>query len=193
MQRQIACARSYASDEARLAQAHFAYDRGVLEGVGIFESHEVHSIGYFDCVSIAVWRRAVTLEGLAALAQNHALLAAKYDFVCTFVVAESAIELPSASVRAESARLMRSGSPKQRSSVSVIEGAGFVAAASRGVLTAIQVLSKHAYPLHTCAEIADGARWTAEQAARPVQWASALERAVSVVRNAKLAALTKTG
>jgi hypothetical protein len=156
------------------------------------ESHEVHAIGHFDRVSIAVWRRAVTHDGLVALAQNHARLAAKHDFVCTFVITEAAIELPSASVRAESARLMRSGSPKQRSSVTVIEGGGFMAAASRGVLTAIQLLSRHAYPLHTCAEIADAVRWTAAQAERSPSWAAALEQAVLAVRNAPISVATKT-
>ncbi len=156
------------------------------ESAGIFESNELHAIGQFDCVSVAVWRTTISLEGLLALARNHAQIAAKNDFVCTFVVAEPTVQLPSASVRAESARLMRSGSPKQRCSVTVIEGGGFLGAASRGVLTAIQVLSKHAYALHTCADITDAARWTAKQADRPHDWAVKVAQAVLTVRNAPI-------
>jgi hypothetical protein len=144
---------------------------------GVEASSEVFVVGYFDNVSFGIFMRFDMLA-LKALDDNHMAVHARHPRVCTLVVAPPSVELPSAEVRAESARLMRLRAPTQLCSVTVLEGGGFVAAAARGVLTAIQVLSRHAYPLHTAATISAAARWTAERAGRDGLWANRLESAV---------------
>lgn len=141
---------------------------------GITRVDRAYLIGYFDCVSFAVFRSAVTLEALQALDDNHMRLVPRFGKVATVAVAEGNLELPPQPVRAESARLMRLRAPTQLCSCSVVEAAGFTGAAARGVLTAIQVLSFHAYPLHTTRTLPEAAAWTATNAKRNVDWATQL-------------------
>lgn len=153
----------------------------------ITDSCEAHTVGYFDCVSIAVWRRAITHRALHALHVNQALVAARNPFVCTLVVVHQGAGLPAADVRAESARLMRTGSPKLRSSVTWIDGVGFWCAAARGALTAIQHLAGHAYPLQSAASARAAVLLTAAHAGRDERWAASLEQAVADVREHRVA------
>lgn len=153
---------------------------------------DTHVIGYFDCVSIVVWRTEITLAALNALQVNHALVAARHDFVCTLVVAEQTFALPRTEVRAESARLMRTGSPKLRSSVTLLEGSGFWLAAARAAMTAIQLLSSHAYPLEIATSVRDAALQTAEHAGRDVRWSQTLERVITDIRGHRLAPFARS-
>lgn len=155
----------------------------------ITESCDAHAVGYFDCVSIAVWRKAVTHRALHALHMNQALVAARNPFVCTLVILQQSAGLPAADVRTESARLMRTGSPKLRSSVTWIDGVGFWCAAARGALTAIQHLAGHAYPLQTAGSAREAVLLTATHAGRDERWAASLEQAVADIRGSQLTGL----
>ncbi len=141
---------------------------------GVTEVSSSHLIGYFDCVSFAVFRSGVSLEGLHALDKAHLGVTELVPKACTIVVAEGGLQLPSHAVRVESARLMQLRAGVQLCSCTVIEGGGFVSAATRGVLTAIQLLSFHAYPLHAASTLHEASTWTAKQAGRGQTWATDL-------------------
>lgn len=155
------------------------------------ESIAQHSIGAFECVSLASWRTAITLRGLRILDENHMRVHAAHGLVCTFVVVDQRLPMPDSTVREESARLMRVRAPTQRCSASVIEGSGFWSATSRGVLTAIQLLSKHAYPLHTFSTVREAAIWTAQQASKDDRFVDALVEAVAELRAAPVGPMSE--
>jgi len=148
-----------------------------------------HVIGHFDCLSFAVFRAGISIEALQALDENHMSVFGRSPKVCTLVIAEGSLSLPPHAVRAESARLMRLRANTQLCSCTVIEGGGFAGAAARGVLTAIQLLSSHAYPLHTASTLAEACSWTASKAARSSQWSEQLRAFVTAARGSKTSLL----
>ncbi|MFO0550670.1 MAG: hypothetical protein U0271_19910 [Polyangiaceae bacterium] len=162
-----------------------------MSGLRLEESIAQHSIGAFECVSMASWRTAITLRGLRILDENHMRVHAAHGRVCTFVVVDHRLPMPDSAVREESARLMRVRSSTQLCSATVIEGSGFWSATGRGVLTAIQLLSKHAYPLHTFSTVREAAIWTARQANKDDRFVDELALAVAELRAAPVGPMSE--
>ena len=67
--------------------------------------------------------------------------------------------MPSSEVRTALARFMTEGARVIRSSAVAFEGAGFRAAAVRGVVTGLTMLARQPYPHKVFATMTDAAQW----------------------------------
>lgn len=106
-----------------------------------------------------VWRRQITVDGLQAAARNHDAIAERYGTVVAYNVPGKALALPEAEARKEAARLMHDNRDTQLCSAVLVEGEGLVAMASRGIISAIQTLSRVEYPLEVFATHEEAAHW----------------------------------
>ena len=65
----------------------------------------------------------------------------------------------------------------------MIEGDGFLYTAGRGIVTALQVVSRAGYPIKVVASMREGAEWCAQYVDKPPTWPDDLMTAVEFVRS----------
>jgi len=111
-------------------------------------------------IFILIWRHETTLDGLRAL--DHALRDHErtYPGGCGLLtIIEQGAPMPSSDVRTAMARFMTEAARIIKSSAVTFEGAGFRAAAVRGVVTGLTMLARQPYPHKVFATVDEAARW----------------------------------
>jgi HEAT repeat protein len=143
-------------------------------------------------VGIAVWRVYTLAPDIDAVSSLLTRLAAKHPGGVGLVqVVEVGAVVPDADARAALARMLRDGSQFIRCAAVVYLGSGFGAAAVRGVVTGLAMLSRHEFPHEVKDSVRDAATMIArhlcpEQKAR-TDFALHLETAIETVRAAGIA------
>ena len=113
---------------------------------------------------VAVWKLETRPDAVKQLVQFAADLAARLGpprFCLLVIVEESAIP-PPAAVRADLATMLRLSTPHLIRFATVIEGTGFRAAAVRGVMTSIAVLSRQEFPHRVFSNAETALLWLVE-------------------------------
>lgn len=153
-------------------------------GVRILSEDDGHVAAMCSRVFVVVWKQAITAPAVAALANalREAAPASPGGRVGTFSVIETGYALPTNEAREEMVATMRSA-PIAFTLV-VYEASGFVAAAIRGILTSISLVTGPALPLHLAATVAEGAQWV-EKNAPSYATAAELEAGVQELRTGK--------
>ncbi len=147
---------------------------------------EHHCIATWRNVYIVIWRHETQLPAVKSLASHLAQFAEVPAKGCTLLtIIEAGAPMPSADARSELARFMTSAANRLKSSAVAFEGAGFRAAAVRGVVTGLTMLARQPYPHKIFSTVPEAAQWLATSmpvtAQAPVE-AAALITAVDGLR-----------
>jgi hypothetical protein len=140
-------------------------------------------------VAIAVWRVYTLVPDIEAVSSMLTRLSAKHPQGLGLVqVVEVGAIVPVADARTALARMLRDGSHFIRCAAVVYLGTGFGAAAVRGVVTGLHMLSRHDFPHEVKDSVRDAATMIAQhlcpdQTAR-TDFARHLEIAIEKVRAA---------
>lgn len=111
-------------------------------------------------VFIVIWRHDTTMEGVRELDRQLASYAPSAPGGCGLLtIIEQGAPMPSSEVRTALARFMTDGARVIRSSAVAFEGAGFRAAAVRGVVTGLTMLARQPYPHKVFATMSEAAQW----------------------------------
>jgi hypothetical protein len=151
----------------------------------VTESDSHHALGATRGLVIAVWRRETRLDALDKLSALIAERAEQDSSLALLQVVESNAVPPESAVRAALSALLRRHDQQLSCSAVVFEGEGFRAAALRGVVTAIGLLSRPRFPHEVFATPLAGIQWIAKQhASRDPKWMDEAGRAVTALRAA---------
>ncbi len=132
---------------------------------------------------IAIWIRDTTLAGLEVHEQLSEKLAQQYPGgggLLTIVPAEAS--LPSGEVREAIAKGLRKFSGFTRVAALAFEGSGFRAAAVRGIVTGITLLSRHTFPSKVFGSLEEASAWLAPQLPSPRLTGQEIVEAVGQLR-----------
>jgi hypothetical protein len=111
-------------------------------------------------VFIVIWRHDTTMEGVRDLDRQLIAHEASCPQGCALLtIIEQGAPMPSSDVRTALARFMTAGARVIKSSAVAFEGAGFRAAAVRGVVTGLTMLARQPYPHKVFATMVDAAQW----------------------------------
>jgi hypothetical protein len=111
-------------------------------------------------VFILIWRHDTTLEGLKALdkaMREHETRCPEGSGLLTII--EQGAPMPSSEVRTAMARFLTELARFIKISAVAFEGAGFRAAAVRGVVTGLTMLARQPYPHKVFATMPEAAQW----------------------------------
>jgi hypothetical protein len=118
-----------------------------------------HIVGTWHDVSVAVWRKETTVEGIRASEQCFEEVCSRYPSgAYMLTVVEETASLPPPEVRRALTAVLHRSKRVVLSAV-VYEGKGFRAAAVRGVVTGLTVLTRLPYPHTICASVSDAVCW----------------------------------
>jgi hypothetical protein len=114
----------------------------------------------WNAIFIVIWRHDTTSDGVRNLdlkLRDHEK--AHPDGCGLLTIIEQGAPMPTSEVRTALARFMTEGARVIRSSAVAFEGAGFRAAAVRGVVTGLTMLARQPYPHKVFATMPDAAQW----------------------------------
>ena len=114
----------------------------------------------WNAIFIVIWRHETTSEGVhilgGKLKEHHDAYPGGGGLL---TIIEQGAPMPTSEVRTDLARFLTEGARVIRSSAVAFEGAGFRAAAVRGVVTGLTMLARQPYPHKVFATMADAAQW----------------------------------
>jgi hypothetical protein len=114
----------------------------------------------WNAIFIVIWRHDTTAAGVQNLDVKLREHEASFTQGCGLLtIIEQGAPMPTSEVRTGLARFMTEGARVIRSSAVAFEGAGFRAAAVRGVVTGLTMLARQPYPHKVFATMADAAQW----------------------------------
>lgn len=113
-------------------------------------------------IYIVIWRHETTMTGVHELDRRLIELEPGWGSGCGLLtIIEQGAPMPSSEVRTALARFMTVAARVIKSSAVAFEGAGFRAAAVRGVVTGLTMLARQPYPHKVFATTPEAARWLA--------------------------------
>jgi hypothetical protein len=119
-----------------------------------------YCLASWNAIFIVIWRHDTTSEGVRTLDLKLREYETAHPGGCGLLtIIEQGAPMPTSEVRTALARFMTEGARVLRSSAVAFEGAGFRAAAVRGVVTGLTMLARQPYPHKVFATMADAAQW----------------------------------
>lgn len=121
---------------------------------------ETLAVGEIGCVCVAVWRGAVTPTTFERQRANLEIIVNRHPegsgFLC---VIEPTAKPPDEALRKASVEMVASHKGKLRCNAVAVEGSGFAAAITRGVISGMTLLYRHDTPAKAFATVAEAATW----------------------------------
>lgn len=119
-----------------------------------------HCVATWRNVLVVIWRNETQLGAVRSLASHLAQFAEVPPKGCALLtIIEAGAPMPSAEARSELARFMTDAASRLKSSAVAFEGAGFRAAAVRGVVTGLTMLARQPYPHKIFSTVQEAAQW----------------------------------
>lgn len=142
-----------------------------------------YCIATWDCALIQIWRREVTAEAVAQLAEITRRFSEELARpICSVAVIERTSPAPPEAVRSSLSRFYRDSASDFAAAVVVAEGGGFRSALVRGVGVALSMLAPKTIPFEFAANVRAAAVIIAPYLSPVAGGASGLERSVEEVR-----------
>ncbi len=119
-----------------------------------------YCLAVWEQVFIVIWRHDTTMDGVRALERQHTEHGQAHPGGGGLLtIIEQGAPMPSSEVRTALAKFMTAGARFIRSSAVAFEGAGFRAAAVRGVVTGLTMLARQPYPHKVFATMPEAIQW----------------------------------
>jgi hypothetical protein len=129
------------------------------EAARVIELKHDFCIAAWQQLYIIIWRHETTMDGVRAADTHLDEFARSIPQGGLLTIIEQGAPMPSSDVRNSLARFLTGGAKFIRSSAVAFEGAGFRAAAVRGVVTGLTMLARQPYPHKVFATMAEAANW----------------------------------
>ena len=118
------------------------------------------AVGHVGNVCVAIWRGAVTVPSFEKQRDNLSLVVNKHPEGAAFVcVIEPTAKPPNEELRRASVEMIASHKSVLRANAVVVEGVGFSAALTRGVISGMRLLFREDTPSKVFASVVESATW----------------------------------